>query len=126
MYVSGSNEDAETVTAFFEDMKMRGLNELLLITSDGAPGTIKAIEVCFRMLRASAAWRIACATWPAKFLRRYGWSSSVVQHDRGDLMGLTFLGPAAMAVHPPRCPLSPLRVNTYAASITMEPARGRG
>jgi hypothetical protein len=24
-----SKEDAETVTAFFEDMKMRGLNELL-------------------------------------------------------------------------------------------------
>src|SRR4029077_8854188 len=37
----------ETVTAFFEDMKMRGLNEPLLVTSDGAPGVIKAIEVCF-------------------------------------------------------------------------------
>ena len=45
--MAGSEEDAETVTAFFEDMKMRGLNEPLLITSDGAPGIIKAIEVCF-------------------------------------------------------------------------------
>ena len=45
--MAGSKEDAETVTAFFEDMKMRGLNEPLLVTSDGAPGVIKAIEVCF-------------------------------------------------------------------------------
>jgi hypothetical protein len=26
--MAGSKEDAETVTAFFEDMKMQGLNEL--------------------------------------------------------------------------------------------------
>src|SRR5207245_6157030 len=45
--MAGSKEDAETVTAFFEDMKMRGLNDPLLVTSDGAPGIIKAIEVCF-------------------------------------------------------------------------------
>jgi transposase-like protein len=35
------------VTAFFEDMKRRGLNDPLLVTSDGAPGIIKAIEICF-------------------------------------------------------------------------------
>jgi putative transposase len=45
--MAGSKEDAETVTAFFEDMKLRGLNDPLLVTSDGAPGIIKAIEVCF-------------------------------------------------------------------------------
>jgi putative transposase len=45
--MAGSKEDAETVTTFFEGMKMRGLNEPLLVTSDGAPGVIKAIEVCF-------------------------------------------------------------------------------
>src|SRR5499427_4659374 len=45
--MAGSKEDAETVTAFFEDMKMRGLTDPLLVTSDGAPGIIKAIEVCF-------------------------------------------------------------------------------
>lgn len=45
--MAGSKEDAETVTAFFEDMKMRGLNDPLLVTSDGAPGIIKALEVCF-------------------------------------------------------------------------------
>jgi putative transposase len=43
----GSKEDAETVTAFFEDMKRRGLNDPLPVTSDGAPGIIKAIEICF-------------------------------------------------------------------------------
>jgi transposase-like protein len=45
--MAGSKEDAETVTAFFEDMKLRGLGDPLLVTSDGAPGVIKAIEVCF-------------------------------------------------------------------------------
>jgi transposase-like protein len=45
--MTGSKEDAETVTAFFEDMKRRGLNDPLLVTSDGAPGIIKAIEICF-------------------------------------------------------------------------------
>ena len=44
--MAGSKEDAETVTAFFEDMKRCGLNDPLLVTSDGAP-VIKAIEVCF-------------------------------------------------------------------------------
>jgi putative transposase len=45
--MAGSKEDAETVTAFFEDMKRRGLDDPLLVISDGAPGVIKAIEVCF-------------------------------------------------------------------------------
>src|SRR6266516_848801 len=45
--MAGSKEDAETVTAIFEDLKMRGLNDPLLVTSDGAPGILKAIEVCF-------------------------------------------------------------------------------
>ena len=45
--MAGSKEDSETVTAFFEDMKRRGLNDPLLVTSDGAPGIIKAIEICF-------------------------------------------------------------------------------
>jgi putative transposase len=45
--MAGSKEDAETVMAFFEDMKLRGLSDPMLVTSDGAPGIIKAIEVCF-------------------------------------------------------------------------------
>jgi transposase-like protein len=45
--MAGSKEDAETVTAFFEDMKLRGLADPLLVVSDGAAGIIKAIEVAF-------------------------------------------------------------------------------
>src|SRR5262249_22631592 len=45
--MTGSKEDAETGTALFEDMKRRGLNDPLLVASDGAPGIIKAIEICF-------------------------------------------------------------------------------
>ena len=45
--LAGSGEDAETVTAFFQEMRARGLGDPLLFVSDGAPGTIKAIETCF-------------------------------------------------------------------------------
>jgi putative transposase len=45
--VAGSKEDAETVCAFFQDMRARGLGDPLLVVSDGAPGIIKAIETCF-------------------------------------------------------------------------------
>jgi hypothetical protein len=43
--MAGSKEDAEMVTAFFEDMKRCRLNDPLLVTSDGAPSIIKAIEI---------------------------------------------------------------------------------
>ena len=45
--MAGSKEDAETVSAFFQDMRNRGLGDPLLVASDGASGIIKAIEVCF-------------------------------------------------------------------------------
>ncbi len=45
--MAGSKEDAETVSAFFQDMRTRGLGDPLLVVSDGAPGIIKAIETCF-------------------------------------------------------------------------------
>ena len=45
--MAGSKEDNETVSAFFQDMRSRGLGDPLLIASDGAPGIIKAIEICF-------------------------------------------------------------------------------
>ena len=44
---TGSKEDAETVSAFVQDMRTRGLEDPLLVVSDGAPGIIKAIETCF-------------------------------------------------------------------------------
>jgi transposase-like protein len=45
--MAGSKEDAETVTAFFQDMRARGLGDPLLVVSDGAPGIVKAIDTCF-------------------------------------------------------------------------------
>ena len=45
--MAGSKEDAETVSAFFQDMRDRGLGDPLLVVSDGAGGIIKAIESCF-------------------------------------------------------------------------------
>jgi len=45
--MAGSKEDAETVSAFFQDMRGRGLGDPLLVASDGAPGIIKAVESCF-------------------------------------------------------------------------------
>jgi hypothetical protein len=49
--MAGSKEDVETVTAFFEDMKMRDLKDPLLVTSDGAPGIIK---------RRKTTWSLHC------------------------------------------------------------------
>ena len=45
--MAGSKEDAETVGAFFQDMRSRGLGDPLLVVSDGAPGVIKAVDLCF-------------------------------------------------------------------------------
>ena len=42
--MAGSKEDTETVRAFFQDMRGRGLGDPLLVVSDGAPGIIRAIE----------------------------------------------------------------------------------
>lgn len=45
--IAGSKEDAETVTAFFQDIRARGPGDPLLVVWDGAPEIIKAIETCF-------------------------------------------------------------------------------
>lgn len=45
--MAGSREDVETVRAFFQDMRARGLNDHLLVVTDGAPGIIRAAEECF-------------------------------------------------------------------------------
>jgi putative transposase len=42
--MAGSKEDVETVRAFFQDLRARGLGDPLLVVSDGAPGIIRAIE----------------------------------------------------------------------------------
>jgi putative transposase len=45
--MAGSKEDVETVWAFFQDLRARGLGDPLLVVSDGASGIIRAIEECF-------------------------------------------------------------------------------
>ena len=45
--MAGSKEDAKTVSAFFQDMRARGLGDPLVVVNDGAPGIIKAIETRF-------------------------------------------------------------------------------
>ncbi len=48
----GTKEDTASCTAFFEDLKRRGLIDPLLVVTDGAPGLIRAVETCFpRALR---------------------------------------------------------------------------
>ena len=48
----GTKEDTASCTAFFEDLKRRGLADPLLVVTDGAPGLIRAAETCFpRALR---------------------------------------------------------------------------
>ena len=43
----GTKEDTPSCTAFFEDLKRRGLPDPLLAVTDGAPGLIRAVETCF-------------------------------------------------------------------------------
>ena len=45
--MAGSKEYGEAVSAFFQDMRARGLGDPLLVASDGASRIIKAIETCF-------------------------------------------------------------------------------
>jgi len=45
--MAGSKEDVETVRAFFQNLRARGLGDPLLVVGDGAPGIIRAIEECF-------------------------------------------------------------------------------
>ena len=45
--MAGSREDVETVRAFFQDLRARGLGDPLLVVSDRAPGLIRAIEEGF-------------------------------------------------------------------------------
>ncbi len=45
--MAGSKEDAQTVSAFFQNMRAHGLGDSLLTVSDGAGGIIKALKTCF-------------------------------------------------------------------------------
>ena len=43
----GTKEDTTSCREFIQDMKRRGLCDPLLVSTDGAPGLIKAVEECF-------------------------------------------------------------------------------
>ena len=60
--MAGSKEDVETVRAFFQDLRARGLGDPLLVVSDGAPGSSGRSRNASPARRASAVWRIGCAT----------------------------------------------------------------
>jgi putative transposase len=74
----GTKEDTASCTAFFEDLKRRGLADPLLVVTDGAPGLIRAVETCFpRALRQrclahrmrNLRGKVPEATWPDVAIR---------------------------------------------------------
>lgn len=74
----GTKEGTASCTAFFEDLKRRGLPDPLLVVTDGAPGLIRAVETCFpRALRQrclahrmrNLRGKVPDATWPDVAIR---------------------------------------------------------
>jgi putative transposase len=74
----GTKEDTASCTAFFEDLKRRGLPDPLLVVTDGAPGLIRAVETCFpRALRQrclahrmrNLRGKVSDAAWPDVAIR---------------------------------------------------------
>jgi putative transposase len=74
----GTKEDTASCTAFFEDLKRRGLADPLLVVTDGAPGLIRAVETCLpRALRQrclahrmrNLRGKVPEATWPDVAIR---------------------------------------------------------
>jgi hypothetical protein len=45
--MAGSKGDVETARAFFQDLRVRGLGDPLLVVCDGAPAIIRGIEERF-------------------------------------------------------------------------------
>lgn len=94
--MAGSKEDTETVSAFFQDMRARGLGDPLLVASDGAPGIIKSVETCFprsarqrclahRMRNLAA--KVPEDLWPdfkARVQAAYQAPSRAIAHDLGE------------------------------------------
>ena len=67
-----SRKIRRAVTAFFEDLKRRGLTDPLLTVTDGAPGLIRAVETCSPGRCASAAWSTGCGICGARSRRVSG------------------------------------------------------
>jgi Transposase, Mutator family len=77
--MAGSKEDTETVRAFFQDMRGRGL-AIHCSSSPTAPrGSSGRSRSAFRARHDSAVWRIACATSPSRSRPTCGPSSRHVR-----------------------------------------------
>jgi putative transposase len=61
--MAGSKEDTETVRAFFQDMRARGLGDPLLVVSMARRASSAPSKNASRARRVSAAWRTGCAIW---------------------------------------------------------------
>jgi transposase-like protein len=106
--MAGSKEDTETMRAFFQDMRARGLGDPLLVVSDGAPGIVRAIEECFpRSARQrclahrmrNLAVKVPTDLWP-EFKARV--SACYQAHRRGRSRASS--PPASVPTTRPRCP----------------------
>ena len=97
-WIDGRFEDVETVRAFFQDLRARGLGDPLLVVSDRAPGRSRNASPA---RRASAVWRIGCAQRRSR----------------------PILGPNSRRGSPPaiRRPRARLRVNWRPASAPITP-----
>ena len=74
----GTKEDTASCTAFFEDLKRRGLADPLLAVTDGAPGLIRAVETLLSPGGcASAAWSTGCGICAARPRRVSGRRSRI-------------------------------------------------
>ena len=73
--MAGSKEDVETVRAFFQDLRIRGLGDPLLVVSDGASGIIRAIEECFPRSARQRASHTGCAISRPRSRRIHGRNS---------------------------------------------------
>ena len=60
----GTKEDTASGTAFFEDLKRRGLADPLLVVTDGAPGLNRAVGTLSTRL-SSSAWVSESIPWRA-------------------------------------------------------------
>lgn len=112
--MAGSKEDAETVSAFFQDMRARGLGDPLLVVSDVAPGIIKAIETGFprserqrclahRMRNLTA--KVPEDQWPdvkARVIAAYHAPSRAIARDLADGIVIDFETELPSAVRWPR------------------------
>ncbi|MBL4559325.1 MAG: transposase [Rhodobacteraceae bacterium] len=73
--MAGSKEDAETVSAFFQDMRARGSAIRCSWYPTGHRGSSRQSRPASRARPASAAWRTGCAASPPRCPRTSGQSS---------------------------------------------------